>query len=269
MDRYAVVGNPVAHTKSPEIHAAFARETGQQLVYERLLAPLDDFVGVAERFFAAGGRGLNVTVPFKGEAFQWVDEHDEFAGSAGTVNTIVPVADGFRGYNTDGLGLVRDLAANLRIDLAGRRILMLGAGGAVAGVIGPLLGCAPQRIDVVNRTHARAVTLTERFEDPRLQACALTDVAAAGYDLVINGTAAGLGGDRPILPDTAVRGAAVYDMAYGQAAKPFLGWARDAGARTVHDGVGMLVEQAAEAFFRWRHVRPQTRDVIAQMAGPS
>lgn len=268
MDRYAVVGNPVAHSKSPQIHAAFARETGQQLIYERLLAPLDDFVGTVEQFFAAGGRGLNVTVPFKSHAFQWVDEHDEFAGSAGTVNTIVPIAGGFRGYNTDGLGLVRDLTVNLGIEVQDRRVLMVGAGGAVAGVIGPLLGCAPARIDIVNRTHTRAANLVERFEDPRLHACAVADVGG-GYDLVINGTAAGLGGDRPLLPTTAISGAAVYDMAYGQAARPFLDWARDAGADTVRDGIGMLVEQAAEAYFRWRDVRPQTRSVIALMANAS
>src|SRR5262249_41437592 len=151
-DRYAVVGNPVEHSRSPEIHAAFARQTGQSITYERLLAPLGGFAQTVAAFFAAGGSGVNVTLPFKEDAFAWVDERDEFAGSAGAVNTIVKVGTRYRGYNTDGLGLVRDLEQRHRVALAGMRILVLGAGGAARGAIGPLLGRAPQRIEIVNRS---------------------------------------------------------------------------------------------------------------------
>lgn len=261
VDRYAVVGNPVAHSRSPAIHEAFARQTGEQLTYERLLAPLDDFVGTIEHFFDAGGRGLNVTLPFKEQAFAWVDERDEYAGAAGAVNTIVATGAMFRGCNTDGVGLVRDLEVNLGAKLAGRRVLVLGAGGAVRGVLGPLLGCAPAEIVVSNRTAARAVGLVERFEDPRLRA-ADWESPGANYDVVINGTSAGtLRADLALAP-AAVAGALVYDMAYGDGAAAFLDWAGAAGAAALSDGLGMLVEQAAEAFWLWRGVRPDSAAVL-------
>jgi shikimate dehydrogenase len=264
VDRYAVIGNPVAHSRSPQIHAAFARQTGQDIGYERLLAPLDGFVGVATAFFAQGGAGLNVTVPFKEQAFAWVTEHDEFAGAAGAVNTIVRRDGGFLGCNTDGVGLLADLQDNLGVALADARILLLGAGGAIRGIVGPLLGRAPACVHIRNRTHARARALLQRFEDPRL---AVVDDAVAGqtYDVVINGTAAGLAGTLPGIPAGSVVGAMVYDLAYGAAARAFLEWSERAGARRVSDGLGMLVEQAAVAFHLWRGVRPATAPVIAAL----
>jgi len=264
MDRYAVVGNPVAHSRSPEIHAAFARQTGQHLVYDKLLAPLDDFVGTVDRFFDAGGCGLNVTLPFKEEAFAWVGEHDEFAGAAGAVNTIARAARGFRGYNTDGVGLVRDLEVNLANPLAGRRILVLGAGGAVRGVLGPLLGRAPAEIVVSNRTEGRAAALVDRFEDPRLRA-AVWERLGDGFDVVINGTSAGTTRRSLAITPEVVRAAFVYDMAYGDAATSFLQWARASGAARTSDGLGMLVEQAAEAFRLWRGVRPDSVAVLTAL----
>jgi shikimate dehydrogenase len=261
LDRYAVVGNPVEHSRSPEIHAAFAQQTGEGMSYGRLLAPLDDFVGTVERFFVEGGCGLNVTLPFKEEAFAWVDEHDEFAGAAGAVNTIVRVAGAFRGCNTDGVGLVRDLEVNLGAALAGQRILVLGAGGAVRGVLGPLLGRAPREVVLVNRTRPRAAALVDRFEDPRLRA-ADWNQPGDGFDVVINGTSASTKGGELSVAREAIAGAFVYDMAYGGAARRFLDWSRASGAVRVSDGLGMLVEQAAEAFWLWRGVRPDSFAVL-------
>lgn len=265
-----MIGNPVAHSRSPEIHAAFARQTAQSLVYERLKAPLDGFVVTIERFFAEGGCGLNVTLPFKEEAFAWVDERDEFAGSAGAVNTIVRdhVGRRHRGCNTDGIGLVRDLESNEGCPLAGRRVLVLGAGGAVRGVLGPLLGRAPAVIVVANRTPERARALVERFEDPRLRAVEWASLEG-GFDVVINGTSAGTRGASLEMPAEVVRGALVYDMAYGAGAVAFLQWAARAGAARTVDGLGMLVEQAAESFRLWRGVRPDTHDVLAALRAPA
>jgi len=265
MDTYAVVGNPVAHSRSPEIHEAFAAQTGQQLRYVRLLAPLHDFVGTVERFFLAeGGSGLNVTLPFKEQAFDWVDERDEFAGSAGAVNTIVRLESRFRGCNTDGVGLVRDLEGNVGIRVTGQRILVLGAGGAVRGVLGPLLGRAPGAIVVANRTRIRAEALIDRFEDPRLSAVALDEIEGR-FDLVINGTSAGTKGDPIQIHPRVVEGALAYDMAYGAGARAFAEWARSSGARRVVDGLGMLVEQAAESFRLWRGVLPRTEPVLSAL----
>jgi shikimate dehydrogenase len=258
MDRYAVIGNPVAHSRSPEIHAAFARQTGQSMTYARLLAPLDGFATAVAAFFAAGGCGVNVTLPFKEDAFAWVDERDEFAGSAGAVNTIVKVGAGYRGYNTDGLGLVRDLELRHRVALAGRRILVLGAGGAARGAIGPLLGCAPQRIEIVNRHPERIAALLERFEDPRLAAA----TPSGGYDVVINATSAGTHGEPIPFDASLARGAFAYDMAYGAGAHAFRAWAARGGAHRLVDGLGMLVEQAALAFALWRGVLPDTEPVL-------
>ncbi len=264
MDRYAVVGNPVAHSRSPEIHAAFAAQTGQRLSYEKLLAPLDNFAGTVDAFFAAGGAGLNVTVPFKEAAYGWVDERDEYAGAAGAVNTIVRRGAIFRGCNTDGLGLVADLERNLGVVLRNARILLLGAGGAVRGVLGPLLGCAPAAIDIANRTLDRAQAIVDRLEDPRVAVRRL-DALTGRYDLVVNGTAAGLDGASLAIDPARIARAFVYDMAYGEAAQGFLSWAAGAGAVRAVDGLGMLVEQAAVAFHLWRGVRPDTGPVIAAL----
>jgi shikimate dehydrogenase len=262
--RFVVVGNPVEHSLSPRIHRMFAEQTGRDLQYEMLLAPLDGFVRTLHSFFASGGSGANVTLPFKEAAFDWVTSCDEYAGSAGAVNTIVASAGEFRGYNTDGIGLVRDLTTNLGCDLNGKRVLILGAGGAVRGIIGPLLGASPIFVVVANRTNAKAQALVDRFEDPRLSA-ANPDALDGAFDIVINGTSAGLVGSLPKLGTRAIEQALVYDMVYGQNAVPFCAWAREHGAAQAVDGLGMLVEQAAEAFALFHGVRPDSGAILAEL----
>lgn len=261
-DRYAVFGHPIAHSKSPLIHAAFARQTGQDMRYEAILAPQDGFAASVAAFIAAGGRGANVTVPFKEEAFRMADSLSARAQRAGAVNTLSFAAGTIHGDNTDGAGLVADLTRNLGRTLAGRRILLLGAGGAARGVIEPLLDQEPAALVIANRTVARAQTLAELF-DRGVLACGF-DTLDGAFDLVINATAASLAGERPPLSATVfAAGSLAYDMMYGRAT-PFLDFARAHGAATA-DGLGMLVEQAAEAFFVWRGVRPATAPVIAEL----
>jgi shikimate dehydrogenase len=258
-DRYAIIGNPVAHSKSPSIHAAFARATSQDLDYARIEAPLDGFAATVERFRAAGGKGLNVTLPFKQEAFALCSTVSERARVAQAVNTLV-LETGF-GDNTDGIGLVRDLTQNL--NCAFGRVLLLGGGGAAQGVVGALLDAGAARVVIANRTVSKAQALAARF----------TGASASGYeelagefDLVINATSAGLAGELPPLPAGILRsGVLAYDMVYGRDT-PFLAAARRAGARTC-DGLGMLVEQAAESFFIWRGVRPPTRPLLEKLRG--
>ncbi len=262
--RFVVVGNPVEHSLSPRIHRMFAAQTGRDLQYDTLLAPLDGFVRTLHSFFASGGSGANVTLPFKEAAFDWVTSCDEYAGSAGAVNTIVASAGEFRGYNTDGIGLVRDLTTNLGCDLNGKRVLILGAGGAVRGIIGPLLGASPSSVVVANRTNAKAQALVDRFEDPRLSA-ANPDALDCAFDIVINGTSAGLVGSLPKLGTRAIEQALVYDMVYGENAVPFCAWAREHGAARAVDGLGMLVEQAAEAFTLFHGVRPNSSPVLGEL----
>ena len=261
-DRYAVFGHPIAHSKSPQIHTAFARQTGQDMRYEAILAPLDGFAASVAQFIAAGGRGANVTVPFKEEAFKLASRLSPRAQRAGAVNTLVFDADGILGDNTDGAGLVADLTRNLRCALAGQRVLLLGAGGAARGVIGPLLDQRPTALVVANRTVRRAEELAELF-GRGVRACGL-DALDTPFDLVVNATAASLAGDLPPLsPRVFTADTLAYDMMYGRDT-PFLGFARTHGARTA-DGLGMLVEQAAEAFHLWRGVRPDTAPVIANL----
>jgi shikimate dehydrogenase len=261
-DRYAVFGHPIAHSKSPQIHAAFARQTGQDMAYEAILAPLDGFADCVAQFIAAGGRGANVTVPFKEEAFKLASRLSARAQRAGAVNTFTFDADGILGDNTDGAGLVADLTRNLHFSLAGKRILLLGAGGAARGVVGPLLDQQPAMLVIANRTVSRAQELAELF-DQNVRAGGF-EAADTPFDLVINATAASLAGDLPPLsprvftPDTLA-----YDMMYGRDT-PFLDFARSHGAHTA-DGLGMLVEQAAEAFSLWRGLRPDTPPVIAML----
>ncbi len=270
-DRYCVFGNPVAHSKSPAIHAAFARQTGQDLRYDAILAPLDGFAAAVAGFVAAGGRGANVTVPFKEEAFRLSTRRTARAELAGAVNTLSFDDGEVIGDNTDGAGLVRDLVDNLGYVPAGRRVLLLGAGGAARGVLGPLLETGPARLVVVNRTAARAHELASRFAE---HFAARDTLAGSGYDaldgsafdLVINATSASLGGDLPALPDGLfAAGSLAYDMMYGQGDTPFMAFARTQGAARVADGLGMLVEQAAEAFFVWRGVRPDGAALLAHL----
>ncbi|TCJ15434.1 shikimate dehydrogenase [Parasulfuritortus cantonensis] len=260
-DRYAVFGNPISHSKSPLIHAEFARQTGQELVYEAIEAPMDDFRGAVLAFRDAGGRGANVTVPFKEQAYLLAGERSERADAAGAVNTLT-FADGeIWGDNTDGAGLVNDLLNNLDFDPAGQRILLLGAGGAARGVGLPLMEREPAELFVANRTAYKARELSARFD---CYGGGFEALEGRRFDLVINATAASLAGDLPPLPeDIFMRGALAYDMMYGRDT-PFLAFARAHGARTA-DGLGMLVEQAAEAFAIWRGVRPQTAPVIAML----
>ena len=266
MDKYAVIGNPVAHSKSPQIHAAFARATGQDMSYERLLAPLGGFVPAFEAFAQEGGCGLNVTVPFKLDAFAVAHSASERARAAGACNTLKREGDGWYADNTDGAGIVLDLAFNLRVPIAGRDVLVLGAGGAARGVLAPLIAEAPRSVTVSNRTTARADALVARFAG-RGPVAAVAPAALAGrdFDLVINATSAGLAGDVTLpWPDGIFRrDAFAYDMIYSDAATAFLRWAQSHGAPRSADGLGMLIEQAAESFFLWRGVRPDTAPVFA------
>ena len=277
-DRYAVVGNPVAHSRSPSIHARFARQTGQDIEYGRLLAPLDGFVEAVERFRDDGGSGLNVTVPFKLEAFAWVGRRSPRAQAAGAVNTLRFDPEGAFGDNTDGAGLVRDIESRLGVALSGRSVLVLGAGGAARGVLGPLLDAGVARLTIANRTPAKALELVDAFADyatggakplaasavplrARLQACefALLD---AGFDVIVNATSAGISGTRLPVADTVFEAAALaYDMFYAPRDTAFVAQARAAGCARAVDGLGMLVEQAAESFLVWRGVRPLTAPV--------
>ena len=269
MDRYAVVGHPVAHSQSPTIHARFAQLTGQALVYERLELPLDGFLGGIEAARAGGLRGGNVTVPFKLEAFAWAQHRSARAELAQACNTFWFEPDGVHGDNTDGAGLVRDITRNAGVALRGARVLLVGAGGAGAGVLGPLLSEGPAELVLSNRTAARAQDVVDRHaawaarHGARLLASGLLDVAGP-FDVVINATAASLQGAAPPLPASAIRpGTLVVDMMYGPKAQPFADWALAQGA-TVRDGLGMLVEQAAEAFFVWRGVMPPAAQVLAE-----
>ena len=270
MDRYAVVGNPIAHSKSPWIHAAFARQTGQALVYQTLLAPLDGFEQSVTAFRIGGGRGLNVTVPFKLEAFALANHHTPRAEAAGAVNTLAFGPDGILGDHTDGAGLVRDLSFNLHCPLAGRRILLLGAGGATRGVLLPLLTSLPASLTIANRTASKAIALAERFIPhagrARVDGCGFEELAGRRFDLVINATAASLADELPPLPPGLyAEGALAYDMMYGRGQTPFLRAALADGAARVADGLGMLVEQAAESFALWRGVRPDSAPVLAEL----
>lgn len=270
-DRYAVVGHPVEHSKSPAIHAAFAAQTGEDIVYDLLPAARDAFVETAARFFAEGGAGLNVTLPFKEEAARFADLLTERADAAGAVNTLKQLEDGRReGDNTDGAGLVRDIAVNLGFAPGGRRLLLLGAGGAARGVLAPLLATRPQSVVIANRTANRAADLAHRFaEYGPVTGIGLELLAEqAPFDLAINATSAGLSGAVPDLPDNLFAADALaYDMIYGDADTAFERWARGHGAQRTSDGLGMLIEQAAESFLFWRGVRPDTAPVLRQFRG--
>ncbi|WP_106475875.1 shikimate dehydrogenase [Phytohalomonas tamaricis] len=263
-DLYCVFGNPIKHSRSPFIHTLFAEQTGEVLRYEARLAPLDDFQGVWDDFVAEGGLGANVTVPFKLDALQLADVLSARAQRAQAVNTLTCGKNGkVYADTTDGVGLVRDLTS-LNAPLVGARILVLGAGGAVRGVLEPLLAMGPEAIFVANRTASKARELAANFEDLGKVSGGgfeASDVQAGGFDLVINGTSASLAGELPPLPDTlfSAHGFA-YDMMYGAEPTVFMRWAEPRAAATA-DGLGMLVEQAAESFFLWRNIRPDTASV--------
>ncbi len=260
-DRYVVIGNPVAHSKSPQIHARFARQTGEAVEYERLQAPVDGFDAAVREFIAAGGRGANVTVPFKLDAFALASERSARAEAAGAVNTLKFDGSRIYGDNTDGVGLVRDIVGNAGVAVAGKRVLLLGAGGASRGVILPLLEQAPAQLVIANRTVARADELVERFAHPALSASAF-DALDGTFDIVINATSASLSSELPPVPASVWSPHSfAYDMMYGAQPTVFLKSAASHGA-AVRDGLGMLVEQAAESFAVWRGVRPDTAPVL-------
>lgn len=269
MDRYAVIGNPIAHSKSPQIHAAFARQTGQELSYEALLAPVDGFAQTVADFRAHGGRGLNVTVPFKLEAFALAEHHTARAQAAGAVNTLAFGADGVLGDNTDGAGLVRDLTGRHGLDLRARRALLLGAGGAARGVAPALLDAGISELIIVNRTAERADALADALGEPdRAHSRYWRDLGDLGdFSLIVNATSASRQDQGAFtLPfHLATPRTLAVDLNYGEAAIPFLAWARAAGCHDAVDGLGMLVEQAAEAFEHWHGVRPDTDPVYAAL----
>ena len=267
-DRYAVIGHPVSHSRSPFIHERFAKQTSQKLQYTTIDATPARFTAVVKEFFAGGGKGLNVTVPHKQAAVALAQDLTPRAARAGAVNTLSLREDGsLVGDNTDGAGLARDLLNNLGITIAGRSVLLLGAGGAARGVVAPLLGLKPRELTIANRTPAKAVELARLFAD-------MGDVRGCGYpglrnepkDLVINATAASLKQQLPPLPPGIVDTRSVcYDMAYGREDTVFLRWAQERGCTRTAMGLGMLVEQAAESFFGWRGIRPDTASVLAAL----
>ena len=269
-DRYAVLGNPVAHSQSPFIHAEFARQTGQRLDYTRVLCAMDGFADAVRGFAASGARGCNVTMPFKFQAAALAKVVTPRATLAQAANVLRFDADGWLADNTDGIGLVRDLERNAGVVLDGLRVLLVGAGGAAAGVLGPLLQARPAELRVVNRTADKAEALVRRHA-ALADACGVAlsagglDAAGAGYDVVLNGSTSSLGGVAAPVHGRALKpGTLALDMMYGPAARPFMAWA--AGLRaTPRDGLGMLVEQAAEAFFLWRAVRPETAPVLQRL----
>lgn len=265
-DRYCVIGNPIAHSKSPQIHAAYAAQTGQDISYERCLAPLDGFAATVRALVADGYRGANVTVPFKLEAAQLADRLSERARAAGAVNTLVFKDGGIVGDNTDGAGLVADIVRNAGLPLSGKRILLLGAGGAARGAVLPLLLEGPRQLVIANRTLATAEALVKDFPGyaGKLAVCGFSEVEG-GFDLVINATSASLSSELPPVPAAVFApGSLALDMMYGNKPTVFMDFAASHGA-TVRDGLGMLVEQAAEAFAIWRGIRPQTADVLTSM----
>lgn len=260
-DQYAVIGNPIAHSKSPLIHEAFAQQTRQDMQYARILAPLDGFAATVQDLIAKGYKGVNVTVPFKFEAFMCANERSERAMSAGAANTLIFDGKRIQADNTDGAGLVRDIEQNLQLPLAGKRVLLLGAGGAAEGVLQPMLAAKPAVLVIANRSADKALAMAAKAAAENVTGCAFADLQGKQFDVVINATSAGLADAALPLPDAVfAAGCLAYDMMYGRET-PFMAQARANGAR-VADGLGMLVEQAAEAFYLWRGVRPHTQPVM-------
>lgn len=268
MDRYVVAGNPVEHSQSPFIHAEFARQTGQALDYGRLLVPVGGFADAVRALAEGGAKGCNITVPFKFEAFDLAARHTDRAALAQAANVLCFDAEGWLADNTDGAGLVDDIERNADVALAGARVLLIGAGGAASGALGPLLAAQPAELVLANRTLAKAQGLIERHRavaGGALLRASTLEGCGRDFDVVINASASSLqGASVPVSPVVLAPGALALDMMYGPAARPFLDWAVEAGARG-RDGLGMLVEQAASAFALWRGVRPETAVVLASL----
>jgi len=270
VDNYCVVGNPVAHSKSPQIHAAFAEQTQQNIFYQAIQVDDGKFKAALKEFQAQGGKGLNITVPFKGEAWEISENRSNRAERALAVNTIsFDDAGNIIGDNTDGVGLIRDMTINHDISIKDKDILILGAGGAVRGILDPLFDEQPNKVVIANRTVSRAEELTDIFSDRGdISACGFDELAGSSYDIIINGTSASLQGEVPPLPENLLNdNACCYDMMYSMSDTPFVSWAKAHGATKAFDGLGMLIEQAAESFFIWRGVRPDTAPVIKMLGG--
>lgn len=271
-DQYAVIGNPIAHTKSPAIHSNFAVQTSQDIAYTAIEGPLDGFLQAVDEFRAAGGRGMNVTAPFKLDAFACATELSEQAQLAGAVNALKFEGDRILAQNFDGIGLVRDIEHNLGFAFEGRRVLLLGAGGAARGALAPILAQQPARLLIVNRTESKAHALAHQFAgygDLSASSYAELGASPASFDIVINATSASLRGELPPVHHNVFSPVGLaYELAYGKGLTPFLRLARGTGVRHLADGVGMLTEQAAEAFAWWRGVRPDTRAVIETLTVP-
>jgi len=268
-DRYVVIGNPVAHSQSPRIHAMFAAQTGQDIAYDKLLAPVGGFADAVARFISAGGRGANVTLPFKVDAYELADAVSERARYARAANTLSFSGGQIAADNTDGVGLVRDIESNLEFELKARRVLLMGAGGAARGVLLPLLQARPHRLVIANRTVEKATQLVHGIEHGAmcasvdLEACGFEELTGEQFDLVVNATSSSLSDELPPLPeDLFAPGALAYDMMYGKGLTSFLAFAEAHDVERLADGLGMLVEQAAESFLIWRGVRPDTRAVM-------
>ena len=272
-DRYAVIGNPIVQSKSPMIHSAFAQVTGQVIDYGKLLGPLGEFSATVDAFRASGGRGMNVTAPFKLDAFAYATDLAPSAQMAGAVNAMKFEGDRVYAENFDGVGLVRDLVHNLGCPLQGRRVLILGAGGATRGALLPLLAEQPAQLVIVNRTVAKAqelAALAQQHQSGQVPVQGLGyDAVQGAFDVVLNASSSSLTGELPPVPASVFApGCLAYDLTYGKGLTPFLQLAQQAGVTRLADGVGMLAEQAAEAFAWWRGVRPDTAAVIAQLTVP-
>jgi shikimate dehydrogenase len=266
-DLYAVFGNPINHSKSPAIHRQFAEQTGQDMHYTKQLVNEGEFAQAADAFFAQGGKGLNITVPFKLDAYQFAHKLTARAERAGAVNTLAVSADGsIMGDNTDGIGMIHDMH-NLGWEMEGKRVLILGAGGAVRGILQPLLEENPAQVVIANRTLSKAEELVKNFHDlGDMKAKGFEELTGETFDMVINGTSASLQGDLPPLPDNLLApGACCYDMMYAAEPTVFLRWSQERGAAQIADGLGMLIGQAAEAFYLWRQIRPEVVPVITAL----
>ena len=262
-DKYAVIGHPIAHSKSPLIHAAFAKQTQQLMSYEAILAPLDSFAVTVQALIQQGYKGVNVTVPFKFSAFELANQHSERAIAAGAANTLTFNTQGIVADNTDGAGIVRDIEHNLGHRIAGKRVLLIGAGGAAEGVLQPLLATQPSALVISNRTVDKAQRMANKINNPltHVQACTFEALQGQSFDIIINATSAGLSDSALAIPNSIfAKNCLAYDMMYGRET-PFMRQAKNNGAQ-VADGLGMLVEQAAEAFTVWRSVRPETQAVM-------
>ena len=267
IDRYVVIGNPIGHSKSPLIHHMFAEQTQQNLDYQALLVPLGGFEQTVSELFANGLRGCNITIPFKQEAWAFAQQLSSYAQTAGALNTLMIRPDqSIYGHNTDGLGMMRDLLVNKQVAIKGKKVLVLGAGGAVRGIIQPLAEAEPAKIVLANRTAATAVELANDFSKFGEVHGGGFEAINDSFDLIINGTAASLQGEMPDLPPNClVEGGCCYDMMYGNEPTPFMRWAYENRAAQVFDGIGILIEQAAEAFELWRGIRPDTQPVFAAL----